>query len=122
MPKMYSKVGNFLGVNFSQFLKIRAGKVDILFLISVCPLLQTPTSAFIIILKLEACTPGWKGSHVSSIVRKYSRQIHDIRTPNHAEITRNAHPCMHDNIVCYACIYRCDKHRILRLTRGTTQR
>ena len=64
--------------------------------------------------------PGWKGSRVSSVVREYSWEIRDIRAANHTEITHNTHPRTHNDSACYACTCRYDKHRILRVIRGTT--
>ena len=68
-----------------------------------------------LIFFLKLCTQ-WKGSRVSSTVCEYSWEIHDICTPNHADSTRNAHPCTCDDSACYACTYGCDKHRILCYT------
>ena len=36
-------------------------------------------------------TPGWKGWRVSSAVHEYSWEIHNVRMPNHAEITHKTH-------------------------------
>ena len=63
--------------------------------------------------------PRWKGSRVSSPVREYSQEIRDIRAPNHAEITRNTRPSTRDDSARYTCTYSCEKHWILRVTRGT---
>ena len=41
--------------------------------------------------KSQANIPGWKGSCVSSAVREYSWEIHDICALKHTEITRNTH-------------------------------
>ena len=43
--------------------------------------------------------PRWKVSCVS----RCSREIHDIHTPNHMDITRNAHPWACNNSAHYTC-------------------
>ena len=48
-------------------------------------------------VQYQKLNPGWKGLRVSGAVCKYSREIHDIHAQNHKEITRNAHPCAHDD-------------------------